>query len=71
MFKRFRRLFDKPKEPKYKIRSRTRIRGWIVCECNDCKCSNMSKWEDRQCIPCWGGVHMYRKQLNNDNEENK
>ena len=70
MFRRFKRLFKTPPEPKYKLMSRIRLRGWVVCECKDCDCSKLSKWEDRQCIPCWRGVHR-TQHINTDNKENK
>lgn len=48
----------KPKKPKIEIRHRTRLKGWIKCECVSHDCPKLSRWEDRLCIECWKKNHL-------------
>ncbi len=50
------KFWKRKPDPKIEIRHRIRKNGWIKCEC-PCECSDLSRWEDNLCIPCWRGRH--------------
>lgn len=50
-------------KPRIEIPHRVRKNGWITCECTECECNELSRWEDNLCIPCFRGMHKRKSNI--------